>query len=127
MKIKPIRTERDNENALKRIEKLWGSKPGTPEGDEFEILFTLVEKFEDEHYPIEPPDPIEAIKYAMEERNLTKSELAKYLGYKSRVLEVLNGKRKLTLPMIRSLHKNLDIPADVLIKEPKVIYGKGKK
>ncbi len=122
MSIKPIRTETDYDKALKRIEKIWGSKQGTPDGDEFEILFTLIEKYEDEHYPIESPDPIEAIKYLMEDKHLTQSDLAKYLGHKSRVSEILRGKRKLTLPMIRSLNKHLNIPAEILIREPKARY-----
>lgn len=115
MKIKPIKNKKDYEIALKRVEKLWGVKEDTPEGDEFEVLFTLIEKYEDEHYPIPPPDPIEAIKFRMEQMGLSKSELAKYLGYKSRVSEVLNGRRKLTLPMIRKLNKELNIPAETLI------------
>ena len=117
MKIKPIKNNRDYENALKRIEKLWGCKKNSPEGDEFEILVTLVEKYEDEHYPIPPPDPIEAIKFRMEHMNLTRSELAKIVGYKSRVSEVLSGKRKLSLDMIRKLNKELKIPAETLIRE----------
>ena len=115
MKLKPIKNKKDYENALKRVEKLWRAKENTPEGDEFEILFTLVEKYEEEHYPIVPPDPVEAIKFRMEQMGLTRSELAKYIGYKSRVSEVLNGKRKLTLPMIRKLNKELKIPAETLI------------
>ena len=117
MQIKPIKNEIDHEKALKRIEKLWGSKRNTPEGDEFEILCALVEKYEDEHYPIDPPDPIEAIKFAMEHRQLKRKDLAKFIGHKSRVSEILSGKRKLTLSMIRSLHRNLKIPLESLIKE----------
>lgn len=117
MKIKPIKNRKDYKKALKSIDELWGSKKNTPEGDEFEILLTLIEKFEEEHFPIPPPDPIEAIKFRLEQMNLTRSELVKYIGYKSRVSEVLSGKRKLTLPMIRTLHKKLKIPADILIKE----------
>lgn len=117
MKIKPIRNRKDYEKALKNIDKLWGSKKHTPEGDEFEILLALIEKYEEEHFPIPPPDPLEAIKFRLEQMNLTRSELVKYIGYKSRVSEVLSGKRKLTLPMIRTLHKKLKIPAEILIKE----------
>lgn len=117
MKIKPIRNRKDYEKALKNIDELWGSKKNTPEGDEFEILLTLVEKYEEEHFPIPPPDPLEAIKFRLEQMNLTRSELVKYIGYKSRVSEVLSGKRKLTLPMIRTLHKKLKIPAEILIRE----------
>ncbi|MDQ3021177.1 MAG: transcriptional regulator [Bacteroidota bacterium] len=117
MKIKPIRNKKDYEKALLRIDELWGCKKNSSEGDEFEILLTLVERFEDEHYPIPPPDPLEAILFRLEQMNLTRAELVKYIGYKSRVSEILSGKRKLTLPMIRTLHKKLKIPAEILIKE----------
>lgn len=117
MNIKPIKTKKDHELALKRVEVLWDSRKTKAQKDEFEILFTLVEKYEDEHYPIEPPTPIEAIKFAMEQRDLKRSDLVKFVGHKSRVSEILQGKRKLTLPMIRSLSKHLKIPAEVLIKE----------
>ena len=117
MNIKPIKNERDHAKALKRIEALWGCKKNTTEGDEFEILLTLVEKYEEDHYPIPPPDPIEAIKFQMEQLGLTRTDMAKYLGHKSRVSEVLKGKRKLTLPMIRSLNKNLKIPVETLITD----------
>lgn len=117
MNIKPIKTLKDHEKALNRIEKLWGCKKNTPEGDEFEILVTLVEKFEDDNYPVPPPDPVEAIKFQMEQLGLNKTDMAKYLGHKSRVSEILRGKRKLTLHMIRSLNKNLKIPVETLIKE----------
>ncbi|HEY3251222.1 MAG TPA: transcriptional regulator [Ignavibacteria bacterium] len=115
--IKPIKNLKDYEKALKRIEELWGCKKNTSEGDEFEILITLVEKYEDENYKIPPPDPIEAIKFQMEQLGLTQTDLVKVLGHKSRVSEVLKRKRKLTLPMIRSLNKNLKIPVETLIKE----------
>ena len=117
MKIKPIRNKKDYEKALLRTDELWGCKKNSPEGDEFEILLTLIEKYENEHYPILPPDPLEAIIFRLEQMNLTSDELIKYIGYKKKVSEVLSGKRKLTLPMIRSLHKKLKIPADILIKE----------
>lgn len=117
MRIKPIRTKKDHEKALKRIDELWGCKKNSPEGEEFEILLTLTEKYEDDHYPIPPPDPIEAIKFRLEQMNLTRAELVKFIGYKSRVSEILTGKRKLTLPMIRTLNKKLKIPAEILIKQ----------
>ena len=117
MRIKPIRTKKDHERALKRIDDLWGCKKNSPEGDEFEILLTLTEKYEDEHYPSPPPDPLEAIKFRLDQMNLTRSELVKFIGYKSRVSEILTGKRKLTLPMIRTLNKKLRIPAEILIKK----------
>jgi len=107
MKIKPVRNKKDHEKALKRIDELW----------EFEILLTLTEKYEDEHFPIPPPDPIEAIKFRLDQLNLTRAELVKFIGYKSRISEILTGKRKLTLHMIRTLNKKLKIPAEILIKE----------
>ncbi|MBK9332113.1 MAG: transcriptional regulator [Ignavibacteria bacterium] len=117
MKIKPVRNKKDHEKALKRIDELWGCKKNSPEGDEFEILLTLTEKYEDEHFPIPPPDPIEAIKFRLDQLNLTRAELVKFIGYKSRISEILTGKRKLTLHMIRTLNKKLKIPAEILIKE----------
>jgi HTH-type transcriptional regulator / antitoxin HigA len=117
MKIKPIKTEKGYEKALKRVEELWDSKKTQAEKDEFEVLFTLVEKYEDEHYPISPPNPIQAIKFAMEQQALKRTDLVKFMGHKSRVSEILSGKRKLTLPMIRSLSKNLKIPVEALIKK----------
>ncbi|MBK7254527.1 MAG: transcriptional regulator [Ignavibacteria bacterium] len=118
MRIKPVRNKKDHEKALKRIDELWGCKKNSPEGDEFEILLTLTEKYEDEHFPIPPPDPLEAIKFRLgsDEFDLW-SELVKFIGYKSRVSEILTGKRKLTLPMIRTLNKKLRIPAEILIKK----------
>ena len=115
MTIKPIKTERDYRNALKQIEKLWDAKPNTPKGDRLEVLVTLVEAYEHKHYKIEPPDAIEAIKFRMEQLGLKQSDLAKYLGGRSRASEVLNRKRKLTVDMMRSLRKHLDIPAESLL------------
>lgn len=117
MNIRPIRNKKDHEKALARIEKLWDCKKNSPEGEEFEILLALVEKYEEDNYPIPPPDPIEAIMFRMEQMNLSREELVKFIGYKSRVSELLSGKRKLTLPMIRTLHKELKIPAEILIRE----------
>ncbi len=116
MDIKPIRTETDYEAALAEVEKLWGSEPGTPEGDRFEVLFTLVEAYEEQHYPILPPDPVEAILYYMESRGLDRRDLEKYIGPSGRVSEVLSRKRPLTLAMIRRLHSGLGIPAEILIQ-----------
>jgi HTH-type transcriptional regulator/antitoxin HigA len=116
MEIKPIRTEADYEAALKEVERLWGAEPGTPEGDRFEILFTLVEAYEEQHYPILPPDPVEAIKYFMETRGLDRRDLEEYIGSSGRVSEVLSRKRPLTLRMIRKLNAGLGIPAEVLIQ-----------
>jgi len=118
MEIKPIRTEQDYEAALKEIERLWGAEPETPDGDRFEVLFTLVEAYEDQHYEILPPDPVEAIKYYMDSRGLDRRDLEEYIGGSGRVSEILNRKRPLTLPMIRKLNAGLGIPAEVLIQNP---------
>ncbi len=115
MTIKPIKTERDYQNALKQIEKLWDAKPNTAKGDRLEVLVTLVEAYEEKHHKIEPPDAIEAIKFRMEQFGLKQSDLAKFLGGRSRVSEVLNRKRKLTVDMMRSLRKHLDIPPESLL------------
>src|SRR3990172_1991924 len=117
MDIKPIRTEEDYEAALKEIERLWGSEPGSSDGDRFEVLFTLVEAYEEQNYAILPPDPVEAIKYYMESRGLDRRDLEEYIGSSGRVSEVLNHKRHLTLRMIRNLHAGLWIPAEVLISD----------
>ena len=115
MNIKPIKTENDYNNSIKRIEELWGSEKDTLAGDEFDLLVTLVESYEMKHYPIAPPDPIDAIKFRMEQMGMTKTDLAKYLGSQSRVSDVLGGRRKLTLKMIKSLYKGLKIPAEILL------------
>lgn len=115
MDIKPIKTEQDYKHAIKRIEELWGAKKDTPKGDELDLLATLVESYEIKHYPIAPPDPIDAIKFRMEQMGMTNADLVEYLGSQSRVSEILNRKRKLSLKMIKSLYKGLKIPADVLL------------
>ena len=116
MEIKPIRTEADYEAALKDIEKLMESHPGTPEGDRMDVLVTLIEAYEAKHFPIpEPDDPVEVLEYYMESRGLSRSDLIAYLGSKERVSEVLNRKRGLSLEMIRRLHNGLGIPADLLM------------
>jgi len=116
MEIKPIRSEDDHEAALKEIEKLMESQPGTPEGDRMDVLVTLVEAYEAKHFPIpEPNDPVEVLKYYMESRGLSRSDLIAYLGSKERVSEVLNRKRGLSLEMIRRLHNVLGIPADLIM------------
>jgi HTH-type transcriptional regulator / antitoxin HigA len=114
MTIKPIKTERDYQKALKEIEKLWDAKPNTAKGDRLDVLVTLV-AYEQKHYRIEPPDPIEAIKFRMEQLGLKPSDLADILGGRSRVSEILNKKRKLTVEMMRSLRKRLAIPAESLL------------
>ena len=101
--------------ALPIFEELWGAKKDTPEGDELDLLVTLVESYEMQHYPIAPPDPIDAIKFRMEQMDMTKADMVKYLGSQSRVSEILNRKRKLTLKMVRSLYKGLKIPAEILL------------
>jgi len=116
MEIKPIRTEADYVSALEEVERLWGAEPGTPEGDRFEVLFTLVEAYEEKQYPILPPDPVEAIKYFMDSRGLDRRDLEQYIGPSGRVSEVLSRKRPLTLAMIRKLNAGLGIPAEVLIQ-----------
>jgi HTH-type transcriptional regulator / antitoxin HigA len=116
MNIKPIKTTADYEAALKEIERLFEAQPGTPQGDRLEVLTTLVEAYEDKHYAIPAPDPIAAIQYFMESRDLSRRDLEPYLGSRARVSEILNRKRPLSLEMIRELNKGLGIPAEVLIK-----------
>jgi HTH-type transcriptional regulator/antitoxin HigA len=116
MDIKPIRSEADYEAALKEIETLVDSQPGTPEADQMEVLVTLVEAYEARHYPIpEPDDPVGVLEYYMDSRGLSRSDLLPYLGSKERVSEILNRKRGLSLEMIRRLHAGLGIPADLLV------------
>jgi HTH-type transcriptional regulator / antitoxin HigA len=111
MNIRPIKTKRDHANALKRVNELWSAKPNTSDGDELDVLSTLIEAYENTHHAIEAPDPIEEIKFRLDQMNITREELAKLLGGKSRVSEVLNGKRKLSFTMMKNLHKHLNIPA----------------
>jgi HTH-type transcriptional regulator/antitoxin HigA len=114
--LKPIRTKADYEAALVVIERLWGSRVGTPEGDRLDILATLVDAYENEHYPMDPPDPIEAIKFRMEQQGLNRKDLADILGSRTRVAEVLNRRRGLSINMIRRLHEKLGISVEVLIR-----------
>ena len=116
MNIKPIKNEEDYNIALARLEIIFDAIPGTHEDDELEILSIIIENYEKEHFPIGLPDPIEAIKFRMEQRNYTQSDLAEILGIKSRASEILNRKRKLSLEMIRKLHSKLKIPTEVLIQ-----------
>ncbi len=116
MRIKPIKTETDYQEALKEIERIFDAAPGTREGDRLDVLTTLVEAYEEKHFHIPLPDPIEAILYYIESRGLTRRDLERYIGSRSRVSEVLNKKRPLTMEMIRNLHKGLGIPAEVLIQ-----------
>ena len=114
--VRPIRTKRDHKSALKEIERLWGAKTGTPDGDRLDVLATLVDAYEAEHYLMDPPDPIEAIKFRMEQQGLTRRDLEEIIGTRTRIAEVLNRKRGLSIAMIRRLHERLGISADVLIR-----------
>jgi HTH-type transcriptional regulator/antitoxin HigA len=114
--LRPIRSEKDYEHALAEVEELWGAKAGTPKGDRLDILATLIEAYEAEHYPMDPPDPIEAIKFRMEQQGLTRKDLEEILGTRTRVSEVLNRKRGLSINMIRALHDKLGISAEILIR-----------
>lgn len=117
MDIKPIRNKRDYEAALGEIGRLMTAKRNTPEGDRLDILVTLVEAYEAKHFPLDLPDPVEAIKFVMEQRNLAVKDLVPYIGQPNRVYEVLNHKRPLTMAMAWKLHKGLGIPAESLIKQ----------
>src|SRR5579863_10593790 len=114
--LKPIRSEADYEGALAEIEALWGAKSGTSEGDRLDVLATLVDAYEAEHYPMDPPDPVEAIKFRMEQQGLTRRDLEQIIGTRTRIAEVLNRKRGLSIAMIRRLHDGLGISAEVLIR-----------
>ena len=116
MNIKPIKTRADHRAALKEIETLMMAKLNTPEGERLDVLVTLVEAYERKHYAIELPDPVEAIKFAMEQRGLSVKDLVPMIGAPNRIYEVLNRKRPLSLKMIWRLHKNLGIPAESLIR-----------
>lgn len=118
MDIVPIKTKRDYRRTLKEIEGLMDAKRGTPEGDRLDVLVTLVAAWEAKHYPIDLPDPVEAIKYHMEQQGLRPRDLVPYIGGRNRVYEVLNRKRPLTLKMVWRLHAGLGIPAESLIKIP---------
>jgi HTH-type transcriptional regulator/antitoxin HigA len=117
MDIKVIKTQEDYNRVLKRLSEIFHAPVDSKEGDEAEILTILIEKYEDEHFPIDAPDPIEAIKYRMEQMELSRKDLAQIIGYKSRVSEIFNRKRKLNLKMIRNLHEKLKIPYESLIAE----------
>ncbi|EGQ8329941.1 DNA-binding protein [Vibrio parahaemolyticus] len=121
MQVKPIKTAEDNRAALARIEQLWDAEPNTPEGDELEVLATLVEAFEEANYPIDAPDPIEAIRFRMEQQGLEDKDLVPFLGTRSRVTEVLKRQRRLTINMIRKLNEGLKIPLDCLVKDYQLV------
>jgi HTH-type transcriptional regulator/antitoxin HigA len=127
MDIHPIKTEADYQAALEEIQSLFDASPNTPEGDRLEVLATLVEAFEEQHFPIPAPDPIEAVKYFMESRGLTRKDLEPYIGNRARVSEILNRKRPLTLRMIQRLHNTLGVPADMLLKPYQVPRQRTRK
>jgi HTH-type transcriptional regulator/antitoxin HigA len=114
--VKPIRSEADYEAALTEVERLWGAPPGTTRGDRLDVLATLIDAYEAEHYPMDPPDPIEAIKFRMEQEGITRKDLEEIIGSRTRVAEVLNRRRGLSIGMIRRLHERLGIPAEILIQ-----------
>jgi HTH-type transcriptional regulator/antitoxin HigA len=116
MEIKPIRTKSDYERTLREIERLWGARQRTQEGDRLDVLATLVDAYEQKHFPIDPPDPIEAIRFRLEQQGLDPRALIGVIGGRSRVYEVRQGKRALSLEMIRRLHQRFGIPAEVLIR-----------
>ncbi len=116
MNLKPIKNRKDYHQALERLDVIFDARKGSPEGDELEILGILIAQYENEHFPIGLPDPIEAIKFRMEQLGYTQTDLAKVVGLKSRASEILSKKRKLSLDMIRQLHEKLNIPTDVLIQ-----------
>lgn len=118
MEIAPIKTRRDHRRALKDIETLMAAKRGTPEGDRLDVLVTLVEAWEARHFPLDWPDPVEAIKFHMEHKGLKPRDLVPFIGSRNRVYEILNRKRPLTVKMIWRLHQNLGIPAESLIRVP---------
>jgi len=117
MNIRPIRNEADYKKALERLEVIFDSKKGTEEGDELEILAIVIDNYENENFPIGMPDPISAINFRMEQMGLKQKDLVKMIGFKSRVSEIMNRKRKLTLDMIRKLNADLNIPTEVLIQD----------
>src|SRR6202790_441448 len=114
--VKPIRSRRDYEAALKEVDRLWGAKAGTRDGDRLDVIATLIDAYEAEHYPMDPPDPIEAIQFRMEQQGLTRRDLEPMIGTRARVAEVMSRRRNLSIDMIRRLHKQLGISAEVLIR-----------
>lgn len=128
MNIRPIRTEDDYREALATVDALWSKAAlGTAEGDELDVLVTLIQAYEREHYPVPPPDPIEAIKFRVEQMGIGRKGLEGIIGSRARVAEVLAGTRALSIAMIRRLHRELDIPAEILIREvrgPAVARGR---
>ena len=114
--LKPIRTKADYKSAMAEVERLWGAKSGTAKGDRLDVLVTLIETYEARHFPTDPPDPIEAIQFRMEQQGLSRKDLEPMIGSRARVAEVMNRKRSLSIDMIRRLHEQLGISAEVLIR-----------
>lgn len=125
--LRPIRSEADYDEALRAADRLMDAKPGTLKSDRLEVLAALIEDYEEKHFPIDAPDPIEAIRFRMEQRGLRPVDLQCFIGPRGRVTEILNHRRALTLPMIRRLSSGLDIPASVLIKETQLLTPKAGK
>lgn len=123
IEVKPIRSAADHRAAMAEVKRLWGSKSGTPDGDRLDVLATLIDAYEAQHEPIDRPDPIEAIRFRMEQQGLTRKDLEPLIGTRTRVSEVLNRKRTLSIGMIRRLHAELGIAADVLIRAPRLATG----
>lgn len=121
MNIAPIKTKSDHEKAMIRVEALWDAELNTPEGDELDVLVTLIEVFEKEHYPIDAPDPVAAIKFRMEQQGLEDADLVPMIGQRSKVSEVLNKKRKLSINMIRNLNSMLSIPLESLVSDYELV------
>jgi HTH-type transcriptional regulator/antitoxin HigA len=128
MNVRPIRTEKDYREALSVVDSLWTKAvPGAPEGDQLDVLLTLIQAYEREHYPIAPPDPIEAIKFRAEQMGIGRKGLEGIIGSRARVAEVLSGTRALSIAMIRRLHRELGIPAEILIREvPRPTVARGR-
>jgi HTH-type transcriptional regulator/antitoxin HigA len=120
MEIRPIRTKADHRWALKEVERLWDANPGTPNGDRVDVLVTLIEAYEEKHFPIAAPDPIAAIEFMLEQKALTRRDLEPAIGGRGRVSEILTRKRPLTLPMVRALSKLLDIPTEILAQDYRI-------
>jgi HTH-type transcriptional regulator / antitoxin HigA len=120
IELKPIRTETDYESALEIMAELWGADSDSPEGDQLDLLATLIDAYEAKNHPMDPPDPIEAIKFRMEQQGLTRKDLEDIIGTRTRIAEVMNRKRNLSIDMIRRLHDRLGISADILIRPTRV-------
>jgi len=125
--IKPIRSKRDYGAALSEVETLWGAGSGTPGGDRLDVLATLIDAYEAVHHPMDPPDPIEAIKFRMEQQNLTRKDLEGIVGSRTRIAEVLNRRRGLSINMIRRLHDELGISTDILIRPSRIKPGRQRR